>query len=79
MSGTQPPLNMKNRAGELIGLDVDLARELANAMDLDLVLVEMRFANLLSSLEDGKIDLVISSLTITPARNARVAVASGSS
>lgn len=75
MSGTQPPLNMKNKAGELIGLDVDLARALAEAMDLDLVLVEMPFANLISSLEDGKIDLVISSLTITPARNARVAFA----
>ncbi|HIG72173.1 MAG TPA: transporter substrate-binding domain-containing protein, partial [Myxococcales bacterium] len=71
MSGTQPPLNMKNGKGELIGLDVDLARALAEAMDLTLVLVEMPFADLLSSLEASRIDLIISSLTITPARNAR--------
>lgn len=75
MTGTQPPLNMKNTKGELIGLDVELARELANAMELELVLVETPFAELLSDLEASKIDLVISSMTITPARNARVAFA----
>ena len=75
MTGTQPPLNMKNAKGELIGLDVELARELANAMELELVLVETPFAELLSDLEASKIDLVISSMTITPARNARVAFA----
>lgn len=75
MTGTQPPLNMKNKRGELVGLDVELAQSLADAMKLELVLVETPFADLLSDLEAGKIDLVISSLTITPARNARVAFA----
>jgi polar amino acid transport system substrate-binding protein len=75
MSGSQPPLNMKNKEGEVIGLDVELARALAEAMDLELVLVETLFADLLSDLEAGKIDLVISSMTITPRRNARVAFA----
>ena len=75
MSGTQPPLTMKNKEGELIGLDVELAGALAEAMDLELVLVETLFADLLSDLEAGKIDLVISSMTITPRRNARVAFA----
>ena len=75
MSGRQPPLNMKNAAGELVGLDVDLARALAESMDVELVLVERPFATLLDRLERGEVDLVISSLTITPARNARVAFA----
>ena len=75
MSGTQPPLNMKNHRGELIGLDVELAQALADAMNLELVLVETPFKDLLSDLEAGRVDLVISSLTITPARNARVAFA----
>ena len=75
MTGTQPPLNMRNKRGELIGLDVDLAFALADAMDLELVLVETPFVDLISDLEASKIDLVISSLTITPARNARVAFA----
>ncbi len=66
---------MKNKAGKLVGLDVDLARALADAMDLELVLIERPFAELLSGLVQGDFDLVISSLTITPARNARVAFA----
>ncbi len=75
MSGIQPPLNMRNRSGELIGLDVDLARALADAMEVELVLVEHPFGTLLDELEAGDLDMVISSLTITPARNARVAFA----
>ena len=75
MSGRQPPLNMKNKSGELIGLDVELAQALADAMKLDLVLVEKPFDELLTGLENSEFDIVISSLTITPARNARVAFA----
>jgi len=66
---------MRNKDGELIGLDVDLATALADAMDLELVLVERPFAELLTRLERDEFDVVISSLTITPARNARVAFA----
>ncbi|MBW2498112.1 MAG: transporter substrate-binding domain-containing protein [Deltaproteobacteria bacterium] len=73
MSGVQPPLNMRDKAGALIGLDVELAQALADAMDLELVLVERPFGSLLEGLADDEFDLVISSLTITPARNARVA------
>ena len=75
MSGRQPPLNMKDKSGALIGLDVELARALADAMELELVLIEKPFPQLLSGLENNEFDLVISMLTITPARNARVAFA----
>jgi len=75
VSGTQPPLNMKNAKGELIGLDIDLARALAAAMKVDLELIEMPFRSLIPALETGEVELVISSLTITPERNARVAFA----
>ena len=75
VTGSQPPLNMKNRNGELVGLDIELAQALADAMKVELELVETSFADLLTSLERGRVDMVISSLTITPARNARVAFA----
>jgi ABC-type amino acid transport substrate-binding protein len=75
MSGVQPPLNMKNREGKLIGLDVELAKALADAMQLELELVERPFAELLPGLATGDFDLVVSSMTITPARNAQVAFA----
>jgi polar amino acid transport system substrate-binding protein len=75
MSGSQPPLNMTTRAGELIGMEVDLARLLANAIGVEAELVTMPFGDLLPALVDGKVDVVISGLTMTPERNLRVAFA----
>lgn len=75
LSGAQPPLNMHDRNGKPIGLDVDLAIALADAMGLELDLIERPFAELLDGLEAGDFDLVISNMTITPARNAVAAFA----
>lgn len=73
ISGDLPPLNMKNRAGEIIGLEVDLVSALANAMGLDVHLVETPFSDLIDSLERGEVDLIVSGMTMTPRRNARIA------
>jgi len=64
---------MKNKAGEIIGFEIDLIRSLANSMGLEFEPVELPFAELLPALERGDIDLVISGVTITPERNTRVA------
>jgi polar amino acid transport system substrate-binding protein len=68
-----PPLNMTTKDGEIIGLDADLSRYLADAMEVKLRLVPMAFKDLLPSLEAGKVDTVISGLTMTANRNRRVA------
>lgn len=70
-----PPLNMTARNGTIIGLDADLAQDLADAMDVVLRLEPMAFEDLLPSLEAGKVDLVISGMTMTVYRNRRVAFA----
>jgi polar amino acid transport system substrate-binding protein len=75
LSGSQPPLNMRNKQGELIGLDVELVEALAHNMGLKARLVTRTFAELLPALENDEVDLVISGMTITPERNARVAFA----
>lgn len=75
LSGGQPPLNVKNRRGEVIGLEADLVRALADAMRVDVRFVVTPFPELLSALEGGDVDIVISGMTITPERNARVAFA----
>lgn len=75
LTGSQPPLNMTNKSGEIIGLEVDLIKALANAMGLDAHFTTMPFAELLPALDQGKVDLVISGMTITPERNAKVAFA----
>jgi polar amino acid transport system substrate-binding protein len=73
MSGDQAPLNMTTRDGQLIGLEVDLARAAAAAMGVELRLVTMPFGNLLEALDSGEVDMIISGMTMTPKRNLQVA------
>jgi polar amino acid transport system substrate-binding protein len=75
LSGNQPPLNMKNKQGELVGLEIDVINALAGSMGLDVRFVIRPFADLIPALERDDVDLVISGMTITPERNARVAFA----
>ena len=72
MSGNQPPLTMANREGGLMGFDVDLAKALADAMKVKLEIVAMPFGELMTALEDDKIDMVMSGLSITPERTEMV-------
>jgi len=73
MTGNMPPLNMTSKEGELIGYEVDLARAMAKAMGVKAKLTVMPFAELLPALQAGKIDLILSNMTITPGRNLKVA------
>ena len=68
-----PPMNMTTKDGKIIGLDADLSRYLADAMEVNLRLEPMAFKDLLTSLEAGKVDMVISGMTMTAYRNRRVA------
>ena len=73
MAGSMPPLNMTTKEGELIGYEVDLARAMAAAMGVRAKLEVIPFAELLPALQSGKIDLILSNMTITPGRNLKVA------
>jgi polar amino acid transport system substrate-binding protein len=73
MAGNMPPLNMTTKEGELIGYEVDLARAMAKAMGVRAKLEVIPFAELLPALQSGKIDLILSNMTITPGRNLKVA------
>jgi polar amino acid transport system substrate-binding protein len=72
-SGTQPPMSATNKKGELIGMDVDMSRAMADAMGVKLKFAQMPFAELLPALEAGKVDMIISGMTITAERNKKVA------
>jgi polar amino acid transport system substrate-binding protein len=72
-SGTQPPLTATTKSGTIIGFDVDLAAALAKAMNVKLTLVPIQFSDLMSKLESGDVDMVLSGLTMTPQRNLHVA------
>ena len=72
-SGNQPPLIARDKNGELIGLEADLARLIALSMGVKEKMIVMPFAQLLPALHEGKIDIIISGLTMTPERNMKVA------
>jgi polar amino acid transport system substrate-binding protein len=73
MSGDQPPLNATARDGKVIGLEADIAARMASAMGVKLRLARMPFAELLPALSEGKIDLILSGMTMSPGRNLKVA------
>jgi polar amino acid transport system substrate-binding protein len=72
MTGNQPPFSMKSKTGELMGYEVDLAKALSTNMGVKLKLVEMPFSELMEALKSGKIDAIMSGMTITPERNLNV-------
>ncbi len=74
-AASMPPLNMTTRSGEIIGLEADLADYLASSMGVKLRIEKFRFSELLDALKAEKVDMVLSSMTITPERNLGVAFA----
>ena len=72
-SGAQPPMTATTKKGEIIGLDADISRAMADAMGVKVKFVSMPFAKLLPTLEAGQIDMILSGMTITPKRNQKVA------
>ena len=69
MTGNQPPYSMKTKNDKLMGYEVDLAQILAESMGVKLKMVTMPFSELMPALKSGKVDAVMSGMTITPERN----------
>ncbi|HSO72040.1 MAG TPA: transporter substrate-binding domain-containing protein, partial [Thermodesulfobacteriota bacterium] len=55
MTGKQPPLNSKGKEGQLIGLEPDLARRMAEAMGVKIRFELMDFFELFPALESGRL------------------------
>ena len=72
-AGSMPPYNMTTKDGKVIGYEIDMANMMANAMGVKLNIKTMDFDKLLPALEAGRIDMAISSITITGKRNLKVA------
>lgn len=67
-----PPFEMTDEQNRPTGLSVDLAQALADELGRDLVIENMAWSGLIPSLETGKVDLIISSMTVTEERAQRV-------
>ena len=60
------------QTGELVGFDVDTTGVIADRLGVELVWVEMPFANLIPSLQECKVDMTIAAMYITPERETLV-------
>jgi len=74
IEGAFPPFNMFDETGELVGFDVDIAREIARRLGVDVQFVPTAWEGIVVGLLIGSYDAIISSLAITPERQERVAV-----
>ncbi|WP_317474102.1 transporter substrate-binding domain-containing protein, partial [Cronobacter sakazakii] len=66
--GTDPtyaPFESKNAQGELVGFDIDLAKELCKRIQTQCSFTEQPLDALIPSLKAKKIDAIMSSLSIT--------------
>lgn len=66
------PFEMTDKSGNYIGFDMDLGRELAKAMGVKFVPVNTDFDGMIPALLTGKIDVIISAMTITQERNLKI-------
>jgi polar amino acid transport system substrate-binding protein len=65
--GTSPgyfPFEMKDKQGNFVGYDMDLARAIADALKVEVEFKEYEFSGLIPALQTGDIDMVISGVTI---------------
>lgn len=54
---------MKDGKNQIVGFDIDIAKEIAKDMDVDLEIKEMDFGAIVQSVKSGAIDLGISGIT----------------
>lgn len=66
------PYGYINEQGETVGLEPDLAKEVANKLGVDLELITVIGANRMEFLQQGKIDLIIATMTDKPERRKAV-------
>lgn len=63
-----PPFELMDSQGNIMGFDPAVAEHLANKLGKRLVIKDMEFEGLILSLKQGKIDLIMSGMNITPSR-----------
>ncbi|HUS13513.1 MAG TPA: transporter substrate-binding domain-containing protein [Chloroflexia bacterium] len=67
-----PPQEYIDAAGNPVGVDIDIASEIASRMGLELNVVNFKFDDIIPALNAAQFDLVISAMTITTDRMAVV-------
>jgi len=66
------PWAMKDKTGELIGFEIDVATRLAADMGVKVQFVPTKWSGIIPALATGKFDVIIGGMGILPSRNLKV-------
>jgi len=62
------PWEFQNAQGDFVGFEIDLVKEIGTRLGKDVEIVNIPFNGLFSAVQSGRIDIAISSITITQKR-----------
>jgi|TARA_B100000315_G_scaffold170983_1_gene159490 polar amino acid transport system substrate-binding protein len=63
------PWAMRNKKGELIGFEIDVAKKVAEDMGVKIEFVPTAWSGIIPALIAGKFDVIIGGMSVTPQRN----------
>ena len=66
------PWAMKDKTGDFIGFEIDVARRLAMDMGVDVEFIPTKWSGIIPALLTGKFDVIIGGMGIRPDRNLKV-------
>ncbi len=67
-----PPMGYRDDKGEVVGFDIDLAKEVAKRMEVELKIQPIDWDGKVLSLNNGDIDVIWNGLTITEERKEKI-------
>lgn len=68
------PWGFRSESGDLVGMEIDMAKAAAEAMGVEVELVPVQSSNRMQFLEQGKIDLMIATMSDRPDRRKIVGI-----
>jgi polar amino acid transport system substrate-binding protein len=66
------PFEMTDKTGGFVGFDIDVAKEMAKAMNVKFVPVNTAWDGIIPALETDKFDIIMSGMTVTQERNLKI-------
>ena len=63
------PWAMRNKKGDLIGFEIDVAKKLAKDMGVEIQFIPTAWSGIIPALIAGKFDAIIGGMSVTPQRN----------
>jgi len=70
--GAYPPWNSTDSSGELVGFDIDAAREICQRMDMECEFVAQDWDGIIPALQNDRYDVIMAAMSITDERRQSV-------